>query len=78
MIYGQLGESDQLYSPKTGKWYEVLSVSTTATEARIRLAGVGKLLIKPIKEQIPPGRVKRGQTGQAMDLFITIFSGEMK
>lgn len=78
MIYGQLVEGDQLLSAKTGRWYEVTNVSTTTAEARIRLAGVGPLLIKPIKEEIPQDMVRRGKTGDAMDLFITIFSGEKR
>lgn len=78
MTYGKLCEGDRLLSLKTGKWYEVTNVSTTATEARVRLAGVAKLLIKPIREQIPDSQVQRGATGDAMDLFITIFSGEKR
>lgn len=78
MIYGQLCEGDRLLSLKTGKWYDVTSVSTTDMHARIRMAGVAKLLIKPIGETIPDSQVQRGATGDAMDLFITIFSGEKR
>jgi hypothetical protein len=76
VIYGQITESDELKSVKTGKWYEVLSTSTTETTARIRLKGVAKLLIKPIADEVPAGTHRRGQTGKAVDLFVVAFSGQ--
>lgn len=76
MIYGQVVESDELKSLKTGKWYEVTSTSTTETTARIRLKGVAKLLIKPIADEVPAGTHRRGQTGRAVDLFAVAFSGQ--
>lgn len=75
MIWGQVVESDELKSLKTGKWYEVLSTSTTEGTARIRLKGVAKLLIKPIADEVPAGTHRRGQTGKAVDLFVVAFSG---
>lgn len=76
MIYGQVVEGDELKHLKTGKWYEVTSTSTTETTARIRLKGIGPLFIKPIAEEVPPGRHRRGQTGKAVDLFVVAFSGQ--
>jgi hypothetical protein len=75
MIWGQVVESDEIHSSKTGKWYKVSSTSTTATEARIRLEGVTKPLIKPIGDTIPAGMHRRGKTGEVVDLFMVAFSG---
>ncbi len=76
MIYGLIAEGDELKSTKTGKWYEVLSTSTAATTARIRLKGIAKLLIKPIADEVPAGTHRRGRTGKAVDLFVVAFSGQ--
>lgn len=78
MIWGQVVESDQLYSAKTRKWYEVVSTSTTRTEARIRLAGISKPLIKPVSETVPPEMIRRGTTGKVVDLFVVAFSGPIR
>lgn len=75
MIYGQVVEGDEIKSVKTGKWYEVTSTSTTETTARIRLKGVGPVLIKPIADELPAGTHRRGETGKAVDLFVVAFSG---
>lgn len=75
MIWGQVVESDQLYSAKTQRWYQVLSTSTTRSEARIRLAGISKPLIKPVGETVPPEMIRRGETGKVVDLFVVAFSG---
>lgn len=76
MIWGQVCESDEIYSPRTRKWYEVTTVSTTDTQARIRLKGVGPLLVRPIRDEIPAGEHRRGATGKAFDVFVVAFSGQ--
>lgn len=75
MIWGQVVESDQLYSSRTRKWYEVSSTSTGNGQARIHLKGVPKPLVKPAAEEVPAEMVKRGGTGKVVDLFIVAFSG---
>lgn len=75
MIWGQVVESDEIHSAKTGRWYEVVSTSTTRTEARIHLAGIAKPLVKPVAETVPPEMIRRGATGKAVDLFVVAFSG---
>lgn len=78
MIWGQVCESDEIYSTNTRKWYRVLQVQATLTTATIQLEKVGKPLVRPACQEIPPDQIRRGETGQAMDVFITIFSGEKR
>jgi hypothetical protein len=75
VIWGQVVEGDEIKSVKTGRWYAVSSTSTTATEARIRLVGVAKLLTRPVGDEVPADIHRRGPTGAAVDLFVVAFSG---
>lgn len=76
MIWGQVCESDKIYSTRTKRWYEVTTVLTTPTEARIVLRDVPITLVRPLTGEIPDGEHRRGATGQAMDLIVVAFSGQ--
>lgn len=76
MIWGQLAESDQVWSDRTSKWYEITTVSTTETHVRVWVKGVPKPFIQPLSKTIPDQHVRRGEAGRVMDLFITVFSGQ--
>jgi hypothetical protein len=73
--WGMVVEGDEIKSVKTGRWYAVQSTSTNRTEARIRLAGVAKMLTRPVSGEVPADIHRRGPTGAAVDLFVVAFSG---
>jgi len=75
MIWGMVVEGDEIKSAKTGRWYAVSSTSTSRTDARIRLIGVAKTLIRPLRDEVPAGTHRRGPAGEAVDLFVVAFSG---
>jgi hypothetical protein len=65
-----VAESDQVYSAKTQKWYEVRS--TTLLDSglvRVRFTGVAKPFEVPAGARV---RVRRGPTGEAVDVINTI------
>jgi len=75
MIWGMVVEGDEIKSVKTGRWYAVSSTSTTPTDARVRLVGVAKMLIRPLRDEVPANIHRRGPTGDAVDMFVVAFSG---
>lgn len=63
-------ESDEIYSAKTKKWYPVISSCRLATgKMRITAKGLPKAVDMPLDD---PVTVRRGATGQAVDLINTI------
>ena len=72
--WGLVVESDQIHSARTGKWYEVEQVRLVRGLVVVKVAGVPK----PLKPQDPQAMVtvRRGPTGDAVDLIQIIFSGE--
>src|SRR4051812_17975061 len=72
--WGKVVESDQIWSEKAHKWYEVISAvrSMDGAMVKIRARRVAKPIIRPATD---PARVKRGVTGEAVDLIEIIFSG---
>lgn len=74
--WGLVVESDQIHSAKTGKWYEVERVRLVRGKVEVKVAGVPK----PMTPQDPKHMVlvRRGPTGDAVDLIEIIFSGERK
>ncbi len=67
-------ESDEIYSPKTRKWYEVRGV-VLQKDGRIRVfaKGIPKAFTRDPAETT---MVRRGATGKAVDVFQIIFSGQ--
>jgi hypothetical protein len=70
--WGEVVESDEIYSAATGRWYEVLSSSRTGTKMRVRAKGLTKMIVKEVGA---PVRLRRGPTGDAVDMFAVLFSG---
>lgn len=68
-------ESDQIYSTRTGKWYEVRGVVKQKTDGRIRVfaKGIPKAFTRDPDDFT---KVRRGVTGEAVDVFQIIFSGQ--
>jgi len=77
ITYGQVVEGDEILSVRVGKWYEVTAVVALAGgKVRITMPKTGsvKLGRKPHHEfdAANPVRVRRGVTGQAVDMFATV------
>jgi hypothetical protein len=65
-------ESDEVYSRAKDRWYPVVSVHHAGGKVKARLTGMAKLVeMDPAKAV----RVRRGPTGQAVDMFAVVFSG---
>lgn len=74
LAWGLVAESDEIYSAKTGKWYPVTeSKAISGNRQKVTATGLPKPIIKPAGETV---QVRRGVTGEAIDMFRVIFSGE--
>lgn len=71
--WGEVVESDEIYSAATDRWYEVQSSSRDGGKMRVRVKGIAKMLIKDVGA---PVRLRRGATGDVVDLFAVLFSGK--
>jgi hypothetical protein len=70
ITWAEVVESDEIYSAKTKKWYPVISSARLATgKMRITAKGLPKAVDMPLGD---PVTVRRGATGQAVDLLNTI------
>lgn len=72
ITWGQVVEGDEIWSPKTQRWYEVTrAIHAGGTEGRslINAKGIPKGL-KPISSDAV--KVKRGPTGNAVDMFANV------
>lgn len=71
--WGDAVESDEIKS-KNGRWYEVISVARLkgGKEVRVRLKGIKNLVTRNASD---PVELKRGVTGDAVDVIGVIFSG---
>jgi hypothetical protein len=72
--WAEVVESDEIYSAATNRWYEVQSSSRDGTRMRVRVKGIPKMLIKDVDA---PVRLRRGATGDVVDLFAVLFSGKI-
>lgn len=73
--WGLVVESDEIYSDKTGRWYEVTgSCSIKGTDkVKIFARGVPKAFERKAHD---PVTVRRGPTGQAVDVLQLVFSAQ--
>lgn len=72
ITWGQVVESDEIYSDKTKRWYEVTrAVHSGGTEGKslINAKGIPRGL-KPNSADLV--RVRRGPTGNAVDMFASV------
>lgn len=73
LVWGQVVESDKIWSDKTRKWYEVISSVAVGDRMRIQAKG----LPKPINPLASANvRVQRGATGQTMDMWNVVWSAQ--
>lgn len=75
ITWGLLVSEDEIFSPRTGKWHEILEVRRKGTDVTVRLAGGGKTVPKFTKPATTTVRVRRSETGQVVDMFAVVFSG---
>jgi hypothetical protein len=70
LTWGQVVEGDEIYSSKTDKWYPV----TAATHQPPAASTVSAKGIPRVLRPMPgdPIRVRRGATGQAVDVFASV------
>lgn len=69
----QVVAGDELKSVKTGRFYPV-TATQALTRGQVRLTIDGKQEItRPTKEE-PEATVRRGPDGQAVDVFVNVFS----
>lgn len=72
--WGLVVESDQVYSEAKDRWYTIERIERAGGKVKAKAEGVPtSWLVRPAK----PVRVKRGATGQAVDVLQIVFSGEM-
>lgn len=75
--WGEVVAGDEILSAKTGRFYEVfrsvLSPDGKSIKVNIKGAGAAKPIIRPVGD---PVRLKRGISGDAVDLFQVLFSGD--
>lgn len=73
--WGLVVEGDEIYSAKTKKWYEVTgSVSIKDTgKVKIFARGIPKAFERTAAD---PVTVRRGPTGEAVDVIQLIFSAQ--
>ena len=72
--WNQVVESDQIWSDKTRKWYQVIS-SVALPDGRMRIQAKG------LPKSIAPAgagtvRVRRGPTGQTVDMWNVVWSAQ--
>lgn len=74
LTWGKVVESDEIYSARTNKWYTVRQMSLSADGKTVHLyrEGFPGKSIVPVDGEV---RVRRGKTGQCVDMFQVIFSG---
>lgn len=72
--WGQVVESDKIWSGKTRKWYEVISaVALDNDRTRVQAKGLPRS-IEPLSTDLV--RVQRGATGQTMDMWNVLWSAQ--
>lgn len=75
VAWGLVVEGDEIYSDRTKKWYPVTgSVSMRGgQDVKIFARGLPRAIIKPAKDQV---LVRRGPTGDAVDVIQLVFSAQ--
>lgn len=72
--WGKVVESDQVYSPKAGRWFIIESTVRTSQGVKVKAEGVAKYW--PPQDPAKMVLVRRGETGKAVDVIEVVFSGE--
>lgn len=68
--WAEVVEGDEIYSARTGRWYEVIE-SRRQTEERMAIMAKGlPKILKP--KAADPVRLKRGASGDAADVLVSV------
>jgi hypothetical protein len=74
--WGEVVAGDEILSAKTGKFYEVVtSVKAAESKVKVMIKGSGKYILRPAADPI---RIKRGVSGEVVDVLEVLFSGQTK
>jgi hypothetical protein len=73
VTWGQVVESDQIWSGVTKKWYKVISSVPVGDRMRIQAKGLPKAINPLASADV---RVQRGATGQTMDMWNVVWSAQ--
>jgi hypothetical protein len=69
--WSEIVTEDEIYSTKTGKWYRVLETAQLDDgQIRVRLDRMWQQFTNPATAEV---RCRRGESGQAVDVFIDVF-----
>ncbi len=63
-------EGDEVFSPKTGKWYRVRSNNPRGAKRAVQAENVGKPWVVTASDLT---QVRRGPTGAAVDTIVEVF-----
>jgi hypothetical protein len=72
MTWGEVITEDEVFSSKTGKWYEIISTSRRGDRVALMIKGQKKIVTPQASD---PVKVRRGPSGQAADTIHVIMSG---
>lgn len=73
ILWNQLAEGDQLKSVRNGRFYAVERTAAMKDGIHVKLAGIAREIVRPTPAE-PRATVRRGATGQAVDMFVTVLS----
>lgn len=74
--WGLVVEGDEVYSTTAGRWFTVAATIETRDGIKVRAEGVAKSWPpQPPKRMV---KVRRGATGNAVDIILVAFSGEKR
>lgn len=68
--WAHLAEGDELYHPKTKRWFVVERVRKMADGYHLTLTGAPKDIVRPTPAE-PQAVVRRGATGSAVDVLVS-------
>lgn len=74
--WDQVVESDHIQNPRTGAWHEVTATVLSPTGAFVKIWVKGQAVALKPRPAAELTDVRRGTTGEVVDLFQVIFSGQ--
>ncbi len=71
ITWGEVVTEDEIFSAKTGKWYEVITVIRAGDRVKITAKGLPKVITPLASGSV---KVRRGPSGEAADVLIEVLS----
>jgi hypothetical protein len=69
ITWAEVVTEDEIFSAKTGRWYEVITTARQGDRVKIQAKGLPKIITPPASGSV---KVRRGESGQAVDLFTEV------